>query len=406
MAFFPPQFEISTGVPASGYVLKAYADGTSTPIDMYMDNTGATSASSIALNASGYPEMSGSIVVPHIDQDCKIALYPTQAAADANSGATWSIDNINVATAAYSTTDLDLGSSGAAGSLDIFPSTALKGRVRISATNNTGDTITTITNAAMGQAATITIPDPGDTTASFLLTKGAQSQMGVQTFGALNLHKSTNAITAFAGGGQGSATALTSTINSITTCATAKDSVKLPTATAGSIIQVSNLGAAAADVFPASGNLIDALAADVSISLPVGGSIIFTCAVTGSWKSLSDNFSAAKFTTGTTTTTFTAGQLTGADYVVYTNTQATPGSIATRTATQMFNDDPSARVGSSYILRIVNGQGTGTLTVTAGSGVTLTGTMTVALNTWRDFVVTYTSATALTIQNIGVGTFS
>lgn len=115
---------------------------------------------------------------------------------------------------------------------------------------------------------------------------------------------------------------------------------------------------------------------------------------------------AAKFSTGTTTTTFAAGQLTGANFTVYTNTQGTPGSIATRTATEMFGDDASAVVGRVYMLRIVNGQGTGTLTVTAGSGVTLTGTATVAANTWRDFAVTYTSATALTMQNVGVGTFS
>lgn len=115
---------------------------------------------------------------------------------------------------------------------------------------------------------------------------------------------------------------------------------------------------------------------------------------------------AAKFSTGTTTTTFTAGQLTGANEVVYTNTQGTPGSIATRTATEMFGDDPTAVVGRVYKLRIVNGQGTGTLTVTAGSGVTLTGTATVAVNTWREWVVTYTSATALVMQNVGTGTFS
>jgi hypothetical protein len=115
---------------------------------------------------------------------------------------------------------------------------------------------------------------------------------------------------------------------------------------------------------------------------------------------------ATKFTTGTTTTTFAAGQLTGANHVVYTNTQGTPGSIATRTATLMFGDDAAAVVGRVYTLRIVNGQGTGTLTVTAGDGVTLTGTATVALNTWREWSVTYTSATALVMQNIGTGTFS
>lgn len=303
-------------------------------------------------------------------------------------------------------TAMDSGSSGVAGSIDIFPTTASKGKIALVATDSTGNTTTTITNAAQAGAVTYTIPDAG-AAANFVMSEGAATINGVKTFGSLNLHKVTNAITAFATGGQASAVALVSTINSITVCATAGDSVKLPTATAGSIIQVSNLGAAYANIFPASGGLIDALGADVAIKLPVGASILFTCAVTGSWKSLlSDIKEKAKFTTGTTTTTFAAGQLTGAEFVNYVNTGSTPGSIATRTATEMFVDDPTSRVGGSYLLRVTNGQGTGTLTITAGVGVTLTGTATVAVNTWRDFVVTYTSATALVMQNIATGTFS
>lgn len=406
-SFIPLQFETSAGVPANGYILKAYSAGTSTPINMYADYTGSGSSAYITLNASGFPAISGNVVIPHISENYKLALYATQAAADANTGAVWTYDNIRIASAAYTVADIDAGSSGSAGTVDIFPVTASMGKRHLTATNNAADYTITETNAAFGQATTITLPDPGAAAASIVLTEGAATINGVKNFGSLNLHKRTNAITAFAGGGQSSATALTSTINSITTCATAADSVKLPTATAGSIVQVSNLGAAYASVFPATGDLIDALAANASISLPVGGSLFFTCSVTGSWKSQGNGkVSDAKFTTGTTTTTFTAGQLTGAPFVNYTNTQGTPGSIATRTATQMFADDPNARVGYSYLLRITNGQGTGTLTVTAGSGVTLTGTATVALNTWRDFVVTYTSATALVIQNIAVGTFS
>jgi hypothetical protein len=216
---------------------------------------------------------------------------------------------------------------------------------------------------------------------------------------------STNAITAFAGGGQGSATALTSDINSITTCATANDSVKLPAAVAGKSITVSNLGAAHAAVFPATGDLIDSLAANASVSLATNSSITFTCAVTGSWKASQQRVLGAKFSTGTTTTTFAAGQLTGAINVSYASTAGTPGSIATRTATEMFADDPYARVGGAYRLRISNtAAGAATMTITAGSGVTLTGTATVADAAYRDFVVTYTSATALVIQNVGGGT--
>ena len=96
MSQFAPQFVDSNGDPYSGAVLKAYQDGTSTNTNMATDSTGGTTFTSVALNADGYPEVSGSVVIPHIDQDYKIALYATQAAADADSGALWEIDNVPV----------------------------------------------------------------------------------------------------------------------------------------------------------------------------------------------------------------------------------------------------------------------------------------------------------------------
>lgn len=402
ISFLPPFF----GTAASGYVLKAYSAETSNPINIYTDFSGGTSAATVTINASGFPAVSGNVIIPHVSENLKLALYPSQASADANTGAIYTYDDIKIASASYAVAAFAAGSSGSAGTVDIYPATASKGKRHLTCTNNTGDYTITETNAAFGQATVITLPDPVSVAASYVLTEGAQTINGVKTFGSIPLLKATNAIGAFAGGGQASATALTSSINSITICATAGDSAKLPIATAGSIVQVSNLGAAYANIFPATGDLIDALAANVALALPVGGSLFFTCAVTGSWKSSGRNVPDAKFTTNTTTTTFTAGELTGAPFVTYANTQGTPGSIATRTATQMFADDANARVGNSYMLRIVNAQGTGTLTVTAGSGVTLNGTATVATNTWRDFIVTYTSATALVMQNIATGTFS
>lgn len=111
----------------------------------------------------------------------------------------------------------------------------------------------------------------------------------------------------------------------------------------------------------------------------------------------------AKYTTGTTTTTFTAGQLTGAAYTVYDSTATTPGSIATRTAAEMFADIPGAVAGGTYVLVVRNSSGSAnTMTITAGVGVTLTGTMTIAQSTSRWFIVTMTSATAVTIQSIGL----
>jgi hypothetical protein len=173
------------------------------------------------------------------------------------------------------------------------------------------------------------------------------------------------------------------------------------------MVTIANAGAAYANVFPVTGDIIDALTANAAVSLPTGSSLTFTCTAAGTWKSSPVFVMPAKYTTGTTTTTFAAGQCTGAAQVVYANTQGTPGSIAFRTAAQMFADDPSARVGMSYLLTISNAQGTGTLTVTGGaSGITLTGTPTIAINTSRTFAVTYTSASALVIQNVNINTFS
>lgn len=83
---------------------------------------------------------------------------------------------------AFSFVDLDLGSSGAVGSLDLFPATASKGKLHLVATDNTNNDTITITNAAFGQASTITLPDPGNATASIVLTKGTQTLSGTTTF--------------------------------------------------------------------------------------------------------------------------------------------------------------------------------------------------------------------------------
>lgn len=94
LSFAPTQFVNSSGVPYSGAVLKAYAAGTSTPINMATDYTGGTTVATVTLNASGYPTVSGNIIIPHIDQNYKIALYPSQSAADSNTGSIWSYDNV------------------------------------------------------------------------------------------------------------------------------------------------------------------------------------------------------------------------------------------------------------------------------------------------------------------------
>jgi hypothetical protein len=216
----------------------------------------------------------------------------------------------------------------------------------------------------------------------------------------------TNGITAFATGGQASATALTTPINRVTTCATIGDSVKLPTSTAGALVVVTNSGATGLDIFPATGDVINTLAANTAIRIATGTTVVFTCPVAGTWFASPTPLPYAKFTTiNVTVGTLAVGDITGAAFVNLTSTNATPGTQTTRTATQMFADTPNARVGDVYMLRITN-TGAGVFTLGAGTGVTLTGTMTIAQNVFSEFTVTFTSATAVVIQKVGQGTFS
>lgn len=66
---------------------------------------------------------------------------------------------------------LDSGISGTAGSIDIFPGTASKGKIALTAADNSGDTTTTIVNASQAGTRTYTIPD-ALASAQFLLGIG------------------------------------------------------------------------------------------------------------------------------------------------------------------------------------------------------------------------------------------
>lgn len=65
--------------------------------------------------------------------------------------------------------NLDAGSSGVAGSVDVFPTTASKGKLSITTTDQTGDTTVSVVIGAMAAARTITLRDPG-AAATFVTT--------------------------------------------------------------------------------------------------------------------------------------------------------------------------------------------------------------------------------------------
>lgn len=114
----------------------------------------------------------------------------------------------------------------------------------------------------------------------------------------------------------------------------------------------------------------------------------------------------AQFTTAALTVgAVPAGAITGAAFVIWRNTGATPGAQTVRTAAQMLADFPGAYVGMSYMLRIVNtGSGTLTLTADGGATVTIPTHAAVLTNTFVDYVVTFNTATTATIQSVGAGT--
>lgn len=98
------------------------------------------------------------------------------------------------------------------------------------------------------------------------------------------LYTTQNALTAFAGGGQASGTPITADIARFTIVASANDSGKMPAALAGRCVTVSNAAAAnSMNVFPQTGEAINALGANAAFALAANKSAEFTCAVAGQW---------------------------------------------------------------------------------------------------------------------------
>ncbi|MHC4276948.1 MAG: hypothetical protein ACYSTI_06430 [Planctomycetota bacterium] len=103
--------------------------------------------------------------------------------------------------------------------------------------------------------------------------------------GALLKYQTDTGITAFAGGGQGSATQLTSSVNVIATCATAGDSVKMPAAAVGLRVLIINNGAASCNVFPASGDNLGA-GVDTAVALAAGNNIEYLAIDSTNWETI------------------------------------------------------------------------------------------------------------------------
>ncbi len=112
----------------------------------------------------------------------------------------------------------------------------------------------------------------------------------------------------------------------------------------------------------------------------------------------------------TTAQTVTAAQLASGSAMNVLNMTGTLGgalALTLPTVAALVAAVPHV-AGQSWTFRVINTSGAAfAWTLTTASGWTLTGTQSVAQNTWRDFVVTVNAAgTAGTVQSVGVGTQS
>lgn len=107
-----------------------------------------------------------------------------------------------------------------------------------------------------------------------------------------------------------------------------------------------------------------------------------------------------------TTQTLTAAMIVGGDTTTYhVSTGGSTPSLTLPLATALDTAMPDIRVGQSYTLRVINNN-SGNTTIVTNTGWTLSGgTLVLATNTWKEFVITKTGTGTYTGVNVGSGTF-
>jgi len=209
---------------------------------------------------------------------------------------------------------------------------------------------------------------------------------------------------------------LSAQVNNVTTVG-AGTGVNLPTSAPGLMVTVENNGVNPLIVYPVQGGseTINGAAAGVGVSLHPGTAATFNCTAAGAWYSQPASPVMAVLQTVASVDSnivLTAVQISGA--VANVDTQVAGGTAITAgrnlqlpLGTALAAALHAPTVGTSYRLRICNAQGGAfAFTVVTNTGWTLTGTMTIAQNTWREFVVTMTAVGVFSIKSVATGTYS
>lgn len=203
----------------------------------------------------------------------------------------------------------------------------------------------------------------------------------------------------------------TSTAQSATTGLGDGVALPLSTAMAGSFFVVHNNTANSIQVYGTGSDTVNEQTGSIGITQPRNSVHVFYCTAANKWfLGSTKKTTAFKTNTATGDATLAAANISGGAANVdlaLTGTLSGGANATLPLVTDVVATTPNLTVGNAYRLRICNqSAGAFTWTVVTNTGWTVTGTMTIAQNTWREFVVTFTSLTAATLQNVAVGTFS
>lgn len=238
-------------------------------------------------------------------------------------------------------------------------------------------------------------------------------------------------VTAFSGGGQGSATQLETGYSNVTTVAAPGDSVKLPAAVESLSVTVKNNGASNLAVFPFTGDAIDGGSVNASITVIPNGQKTFFATSTSNWETDTQVIQTASVTTNTITESTSGAGITlskpiirqpGTAFAVnvtgaITAAQLAGGLITSTSAAAVTATLPTAPLfatqiggarGTQFEFIVDNSLGANTVTVAVNTGITvgttaLTGGDSLTISTAQVvgvFRLVYTSATTAIIRRI------
>jgi hypothetical protein len=118
----------------------------------------------------------------------------TEGAQTLNGVKTLTGSNIYSGATSTFTGTIKAGQSGTAGLIELYPTTAARGKTTFVMADNTGDTTTAFSVAAQSGARTYTTPDAG-ASASYVMSEGAMTVNGNKAFSGTNTHSGTNTFT-------------------------------------------------------------------------------------------------------------------------------------------------------------------------------------------------------------------